>query len=42
LLEKGFHKRIVGVAQNAHSARSRLDLDDKLEALCYRLCGGGG
>ena len=42
LLEKGLYERIVGITQNTYAARSRYDLGDQFETLCYRLGGGGG
>src|SRR2546421_2517262 len=42
LLQEGRDERILGVAQNANSARPRHDVRDQLEALGSRLGAGGG
>ena len=41
-LEKGLHERIVGIAQNAHTASPGHDLGDQFEALGRQLRGGAG
>src|SRR5262249_34923576 len=41
LLEKWHHKRVVGIAQNAHAARTWRDLADQFEALCCGLSSSG-